>query len=122
MPALRHPDPPGVVHEPVELQLPDLPAATEGPTVVTRRVVALVSGDVQGVGYRWFVRGLAGERGLAGSATNLADGRVEVVLEGPDDDVRAVVDALTGPGAAGAPRDVALTEQDPVGDEGFTTG
>ena len=42
----------------------------------------LVSGHVQGVGYRWFVRGLAPAAGLAGSARNLPDGRVEVVLEG----------------------------------------
>ena len=89
---------------------------------MTRRVVALVSGDVQGVGYRWFVRGQAGGRGLVGSATNLPDSRVEVVLEGPDDDVRAVLDSLTGPKAPGAPRDVAVTEQDPQGAQGFTTG
>ncbi|WP_242653919.1 acylphosphatase [Klenkia soli] len=81
-----------------------------------------MSGDVQGVGYRWFVRGQAAARGLAGSATNLADGRVEVVLEGPEDDVRAVLDALTGPDAPGAPRDVAPTDEDPVGASGFTTG
>ncbi|MEI4272768.1 acylphosphatase [Klenkia sp. LSe6-5] len=89
---------------------------------MTRRVVALVSGDVQGVGYRWFVRGQAGERGLAGSATNLPDGRVEVVLEGPDDDVHAVLEALTGPVAPGAPRHVVLTDHDPTGSTGFTTG
>jgi acylphosphatase len=65
-------------------------------------VVAVVSGRVQGVGYRWFVRGLAGSKDLAGSATNLADGRVEVVLEGPEDDVRDVVAALSGPGAPGS--------------------
>jgi acylphosphatase len=74
------------------------------------------------VGYRWFVRGQAGERGLAGSATNLADGRVEVVLEGPDDDVHAVLESLTGPQAAGAPRDVEVVDEDPVGAQGFTTG
>lgn len=88
---------------------------------MTRRVVALVAGDVQGVGYRWFVRGQAGDRGLAGSATNLPDGRVEVVLEGPEDDVHAVLDALSGPAAPGAPRDVAVTDEDPVGAHGFTT-
>jgi acylphosphatase len=47
---------------------------------VTARVVAVVSGHVQGVGYRYFVRGLALDAGLAGSARNLLDGRVEVVL------------------------------------------
>ena len=89
---------------------------------MTRRVVARVSGDVQGVGYRWFVRGEATARGLAGSATNLADGRVEVVLEGPDDDVQAVLDALAGPGAPGSPREVVVRDEDPTGATGFTTG
>ena len=41
------------------------------------RSVAVVSGHVQGVGYRWFVRELATRARLAGSARNLPDGRVE---------------------------------------------
>jgi acylphosphatase len=66
------------------------------------RVVAVVSGHVQGVGYRWFVRGLADAAGLAGSARNRPDGRVEVVLEGGADDVARVVAALDGPDAPGS--------------------
>jgi acylphosphatase len=58
------------------------------------RVVAVVSGQVQGVGYRWFVRNLAEAAALAGSARNRTDGRVEVVLEGRADDVARVVAAL----------------------------
>jgi len=50
-----------------------------------RRVVVLVSGQVQGVGYRAFARKHALELGLAGYAENLSDGRVEVVAEGPED-------------------------------------
>jgi acylphosphatase len=46
------------------------------------RLTALVSGLVQGVGYREFVRRHALDLGLAGYAENLADGRVEVVAEG----------------------------------------
>jgi acylphosphatase len=65
------------------------------------RVVARVSGLVQGVGYRAFVGREAGRRGLAGSATNLLDGRVEVVAVGPAEDVRSLVSALSGPGAPG---------------------
>ncbi|MBI3963079.1 MAG: acylphosphatase [Deinococcus sp.] len=45
-------------------------------------MVAIVSGRVQGVGYRGFVRDKALALGLAGYAENLADGRVEVVAEG----------------------------------------
>jgi acylphosphatase len=46
------------------------------------RLHALVSGYVQGVGYRWFVRQHALLLGLTGFACNLRDGRVEVVAEG----------------------------------------
>jgi acylphosphatase len=87
----------------------------------TVRVVAVVSGRVQGVGYRWFVRSRATSAGLAGSATNLPDGRVEVVLEGPEDDVDAVVAALGGPDAPGSVTDV-QTRSEPVRESsGFST-
>ena len=89
---------------------------------MTTRVVALVDGHVQGVGYRWFVRQTATAHGLAGSATNLPDGRVEVVLEGSDDDVAAVLAALSGPDAPG--RVTAVQPRDDVvqGVPGFTVG
>jgi acylphosphatase len=86
-----------------------------------RRVVALVSGHVQGVGYRWFVRQLASDAGLAGSARNLADGRVEVVLEGPDDVVAAVLAALDGPRAPGTVTAVDARDESPHGVSAFTT-
>jgi len=47
----------------------------------TRRY--LVSGRVQGVGYRAFAARAARSLGLTGGATNLPDGRVEVVVAGP---------------------------------------
>jgi acylphosphatase len=46
-------------------------------------MTAFVHGYVQGVGFRWYTRTKAMELGLVGNATNLADGRVEVVVEGP---------------------------------------
>jgi acylphosphatase len=88
---------------------------------MTERVVALVSGSVQGVGYRWFVRGLAEDAGLAGSAANLPDGRVEVVLEGPGDVVAAVLGALDGPRAPGAVSRVESRREPAQGVRKFTT-
>jgi acylphosphatase len=85
------------------------------------RIVAVVSGHVQGVGYRWFVREQARAAGLAGSARNLPDGRVEVVLEGPEDDVRAVLLELDGPGAPGAVTGVVHRVDVVQGSSGFTT-
>jgi acylphosphatase len=86
-----------------------------------KRVVAVVSGHVQGVGYRWFVRELATAAGLAGSASNLPDGRVEVVLEGPDDAVHSVVTALDGPHAPGSVTRVDARTAEAQGSTGFTT-
>jgi acylphosphatase len=42
----------------------------------------VVSGRVQGVGFRRFVQRRAEELGLAGYAANLPDGRVEVLADG----------------------------------------
>ena len=46
---------------------------------------AVVSGKVQGVGYRDFVQREARARGLTGWVKNLADGSVEVVAQGERD-------------------------------------
>lgn len=46
------------------------------------RLTAWVRGRVQGVGFRWWTRSRALEYGLVGKASNLPDGRVEVVVEG----------------------------------------
>jgi acylphosphatase len=89
--------------------------------VTARRVVALVSGRVQGVGYRWFVRGLAKQAGLSGSANNLPDGRVEVVLEGPAEAVAAVLSELEGPRAPGSVAAVDSRDEQVQGGSGFTT-
>jgi acylphosphatase len=46
------------------------------------RATIFVSGQVQGVGFRWWTRARAGELGLVGFARNLADGRVEICAQG----------------------------------------
>jgi acylphosphatase len=50
----------------------------------------LVSGRVQGVFYRASTRNEAVRLGLAGSARNLDDGRVEVIASGPDEALSAL--------------------------------
>lgn len=53
-----------------------------------------VSGRVQGVWYRGFVKNQALDHQLTGWAKNLADGRVEVLLCGEQRAVEAVVESL----------------------------
>jgi acylphosphatase len=51
------------------------------------RAHVFYSGRVQGVGFRYTAERLALELGLVGWVKNLADGRVEVVCEGPKEAV-----------------------------------
>jgi len=69
--------------------------------VAMTRLTAWVRGRVQGVGFRWWVRSRALELGLVGSASNLRDGRVEVVAQGSEKECRALLEALRGPNTPG---------------------
>jgi acylphosphatase len=61
----------------------------------------LVRGVVQGVGFRWFVLREAHRLEVRGWVSNLPDGSVEVVAEGPSGSLAQLVQALArGPGAA----------------------
>jgi acylphosphatase len=54
----------------------------------------LVSGRVQGVGFRYFAQRRAEELGLNGWARNLDDGRVEVYAAGPAERLSDLAAAL----------------------------
>ena len=54
-----------------------------------RAVRWLLSGRVQGVGFRWFAREAAEELGLAGTVANLPDGRVEIEVAGDPESLAA---------------------------------
>ena len=61
----------------------------------------LVSGRVQGVGFRIFVQDHASVEGVHGFVRNLPDGRVEAVIEGDAESVLRVERALRrGPSSA----------------------
>jgi len=61
-------------------------------TIESRRI--LVSGVVQGVGFRPFVYRIAHELSLAGSVRNLGDAGVEIVVEGSSQVIQAFLKAL----------------------------
>jgi acylphosphatase len=86
---------------------------------VARRFV--LSGRVQGVGFRWFVQDAASREGVTGWVTNLFDGRVEAFVEGDADAVTRVERALrSGPPGARVER-VTVTDEEASGSlKGFS--
>ena len=74
---------------------------TDSKPSVPSRAHILVSGRVQGVGYRAFAARVATERKLVGGVRNLDDGRVELDVEGPREIIEALLVELgVGPPAA----------------------
>jgi len=69
------------------------------------RLHAIVRGDVQGVGFRYFVQRSAAQLGLTGWVRNNDDGTVEVVAEGPREKLEELRRAVErGPRMAHVPR------------------
>lgn len=84
-----------------------------------RRVHVIVSGDVQGVGYRYTMRMVAREAGAAGWVRNLRDGRVEAEVEGTAEQVDDVL-AWMAEGPPGSLVESAeVTDAAPTGERGF---
>ena len=71
----------------------------------------LVSGRVQGVGFRYFVQDHAAVEGVHGYVQNLPDGRVEALIEGDEESVVRVERALRR-GPAGARIDNVVVEDE----------
>ncbi|CAN5136000.1 acylphosphatase [soil metagenome] len=88
----------------------------------TIRVRAVVTGRVQGVGFRWSARAEAARLGLSGFARNSPDGSVRVEAEGDADAVNALMDWL-GHGPPGARVDHVTRESIPItGSQRFDVG
>lgn len=69
------------------------------PATGDERLHAIVRGQVQGVGFRWFVVRAASGLGLVGWVMNRPDRSVELVAEGPS----AALDRLAAAVAEGPP-------------------
>jgi acylphosphatase len=72
----------------------------------------LISGRVQGVGFRWFARDAAAREGVTGWVRNLDDGRVEALVEGEAEAVTRMERALrSGPPGARVHTVSVITEE-----------
>ena len=75
-----------------------------------------ISGTVQGIFFRQFIKEKADELGLKGFARNLDDGRVEVVVEGKDEKVNEMVEVCK----KGPPQsDIKKVETEEIKHQGF---
>jgi acylphosphatase len=86
---------------------------------MTIRRRLLVSGQVQGVFYRDSCRKEAEEKGITGSARNLPDGRVEVILEGGEDAVERMIEWCRRGSDMARVDSVEVEDQEPQGESGF---
>jgi len=78
----------------------------------------LISGRVQGVGFRWFAKDAAMREGATGWVRNLLDGRVEALVEGDVEAVTRVEAALrSGPRGSRVER-VLVDDEEPTGTHG----
>ena len=80
---------------------------------VARRLV--ISGRVQGVGFRFFTRDAALREGITGWVRNLPDGRVEAWVEGESDAVTRVERAVRSGPASARVDEVVVDEEDATG-------
>lgn len=80
---------------------------------MNKRAQIIITGRVQGVFFRDYTRENAMKFGLIGWVKNLADGNVEVVVEGEEDKIDMLIELLKkGPPAARV-KDVKVTWQKP---------
>lgn len=61
---------------------------------VIASIQVFYEGNVQGVGFRYTVRQIAKGFDVTGSVRNLRDGRVELLVTGEEDEVRAFLEAI----------------------------
>jgi acylphosphatase len=85
---------------------------------VARRYV--ITGRVQGVGFRYFTEAAAARAGVHGWVRNNPDGSVEAFLEGEETAVDAVEAALRRGPSSCQVDNVAVSEESPTHRSGFS--
>ena len=59
-----------------------------------KRYLMIVEGQVQGVGFRAFCMRIALQNGLTGSASNLDNGNVEILIQGERSAINTFIDRI----------------------------
>ncbi len=83
-----------------------------------KRAHVFIKGHVQGVGFRHFTKTNARQHKIEGWVKNLADGRVEAVFEGEEEQVRKMIDLVHEGPRASRVSDVDVEWQEPDGNFG----
>jgi acylphosphatase len=86
--------------------------------ITRKRLTVYYSGRVQGVGFRYTVREVACGYEVTGHVRNLPDGRVELVAEGDENELKAFLDGVRDAGLAGHIRHEETHWQPPTGEFG----
>ena len=84
-----------------------------------RRVHVTVRGDVQGVGYRYTMRIVAREAGVAGWVRNRRDGSVEAEVEGTPAQVDEVLSWMAEGPPGSRVEQATVTDAATTGERGF---
>jgi acylphosphatase len=79
------------------------------------RMHIFYSGHVQGVGFRYAVKSVASGFEVVGTVRNLADGRVELVAEGPREELEAFRKAIPESGLENFVRNEAVNWSEAAG-------
>ncbi|SHJ22513.1 acylphosphatase [Palleronia salina] len=82
-------------------------------------VRTIISGRVQGVGFRAFTRDAARSRDLRGWVRNRDDGTVEAHVEGPDREIESLLTELGRGPTFGSVSSVETEDVDDTGATGF---
>jgi acylphosphatase len=84
-----------------------------------RTVRVRIAGRVQGVGYRYWTEGVAGDLGLSGWVRNRRDGTVEAVFSGSADHVAQMIERCRDGPPAARVTSVNVAENAPQPSPGF---
>ena len=77
-----------------------------------KRVHIILSGDVQGIGFRYFISSKAKSLGINGWVKNLEYDKVEAIFEGNDDNVKKILENCVRGYSLAKIKDIKIDKED----------